>query len=169
MPDAGDSRSLHLAGAVITPPRETWKRSSLLNGLMIAIVDSGPLYAAIDADDDDHSRCLEVLERRDLDLIVPALVVAEVTYLVGRRLSAGIEATFLRGLASLEVEAPMIDDWPSIADLVERYGDFPLGGTDASVAVLAERMGTDLIVTLDRRHFAAIRSTKGGSYRLLPE
>ncbi|CAN5419599.1 hypothetical protein BH20CHL6_BH20CHL6_07100 [soil metagenome] len=40
---------------------------------MIAIVDSGPLYAAIDADDDDHSRCLEVLERPDLDLLVPAL------------------------------------------------------------------------------------------------
>lgn len=169
MQDAGSFRSRHLAGAVITPPRETSKRSWLLNGPMIAIVDSGPLYAAIDADDDDHSRCLELLERRDLDLIVPALVVAEVTYLVGRRLGAGIEAAFLRGLASLEVEAPAVDDWPSIADLVERYGDFPLGGTDASVAVLAERMGTDLIVTLDRRHFGAIRSTKGGSFRLLPE
>ncbi|CAN5419336.1 hypothetical protein BH20CHL6_BH20CHL6_07090 [soil metagenome] len=51
---------------------------------------------------------------------------AEVTYLVGLRLGAAIEAAFLRGLASLEVEAPAGDDWPSIADLVERYGDFPL-------------------------------------------
>jgi hypothetical protein len=34
----------------------------------------------------------------------------------------------------------------TIGSLVERYGDFPLGGNDASVAVLAERLGTDLIV-----------------------
>ncbi len=136
---------------------------------MIAIVDAGPLYAAVDADDDDHARCLGVLERADLDLVVPALVVAEVTYLVGRRLGAAVEALFLRGLAAVEVEAPSVDDWPAVADLVERYGDFPLGGTDASVAVLAERLGTDLIVTLDRRHFGAIRRSDGGSFRLLPE
>lgn len=136
---------------------------------MIAVVDSGPLYAVADADDDDHARCLTVLERADLDLVVPALVVAEVSYLVGRRLGAKAEAAFLRGLATLEVEGPLVDDWPAIADLVERYGDFPLGGTDASVVVLAQRLNTDLIVTLDRRHFGALRGPKRGTFRLLPE
>jgi predicted nucleic acid-binding protein len=136
---------------------------------VIAIVDSGPLYAAVDEDDLDHARCVAVLERADLDLIVPALVVAEVAYLVGRRLGAAVEAEFLRGLARLEVEAPAAEDWPAIADLVARYGDFPLGGTDASVAVLGQRLGTDLIVTLDRRHFGAIRSHDGRPFRLLPE
>lgn len=136
---------------------------------MIAIVDSGPLYAAVDADDDDHARCLEVLQRPNLDLVVPALVVAEVTYLVGRRLGAAVEAAFLRGLAAVEVDAPGVDDWPAIATLVERYGDFPLGGTDASVAVLAERLGTDLIVTIDRRHFTALRMSNGRPFRLLPD
>jgi predicted nucleic acid-binding protein len=136
---------------------------------LIAIVDSGPLYATVDSDDHDHVRCLEVLQRPDLDLVVPALVVAEVTYLVGRRLGAATEAAFLRGLAAVEVEAPSVDDWPKIASLVERYGDFPLGGTDASVIVLAERLGTDLIVTLDRRHFGAIRRDNRKPFRLLPE
>jgi predicted nucleic acid-binding protein len=135
---------------------------------MIAIVDSGPLYAVADADDDDHVRCAQVLERADLDLIVPALVVAEVTYLVGSRLGPAAEAVFLRGLASLEVEAPAPEEWGAIGDLIERYADFPLGATDASVAVLADRSGTDLIVTLDRRHFAALRSKGGTAYRLLP-
>ena len=135
---------------------------------MIAVVDSGPLYATVDADDDDHARCLEVLQRVDLDLIVPAMVVAEVTYLVGRRLGAKVEARFLRGLATLEIQAPSVEDWPAMAALVERYGDFPLGGTDASVAVLADRLGTDLVITLDHRHFAAIRSSSGAPYRLLP-
>jgi predicted nucleic acid-binding protein len=136
---------------------------------MLAVVDAGPLYAAVDADDEDHQRSLAVLERADLDLVVPALVVAEVTYLVGRRLGPLIEAGFLRGLASLEIEAPTTEDWPAIADLVERYGSFPLGGTDAFVAVLADRLGTDLIITLDRRHFGAIRSRDGQAFRLLPD
>jgi hypothetical protein len=30
-------------------------------------------------------------------------------------------------------------DWSRIADLVDQYVDFPLGGVDASVIVLAER------------------------------
>lgn len=47
---------------------------------MVAVVDSGPLYAAVDADDQDHARCLQIFQRRKLDLIVPVLVVAEVTY-----------------------------------------------------------------------------------------
>jgi hypothetical protein len=136
---------------------------------LIAVVDSGPLYAAVDADDDAHARCLEVLERPDLELVVPALVVAEVTYLVGRRLGPAYEAAFLRGLTALEIEAPDVDDWQVIANLVERYGDFPLGGTDASVAVLAGRLGTDLIVTLDHRHFGTLRLADGRPFRLLPE
>lgn len=135
---------------------------------MLAIVDTGPLYAVADEDDDDHRRCLDVLQRADLDLVVPALVVAEATYLVGRRLGPTAEAAFLRGLATLEIEGPTSDDWAAIAGLVERYADFPLGGTDASVAVLADRLGTDLIVSLDHRHFGVIRSALGQPYRLLP-
>jgi predicted nucleic acid-binding protein len=136
---------------------------------MLAIVDTGPLYAAVDADDGDHDRCRDVLERRDLELVVPALVVAEASHLVGRRLGPSIEAAFLRGLSELEVECPGTEDWALIADLVERYRDFPLGATDASVAVLAERLDTDLIVTLDRRHFGAIRTSTGGAFTLLPD
>jgi len=60
--------------------------SSKQSGAAIAIVDGGPLYAAVAADDDDHAQCVAVLERADLELVVPALVVAEATYLIGRRL-----------------------------------------------------------------------------------
>jgi hypothetical protein len=136
---------------------------------MLAIVDTGPLYAVVDADDDDHTRCRALLERRDLELVVPALVVAETAFLVGRRLGPVVEAAFVRGLQEIEVEGPAREDWALIADLVERYGDFPIGSTDASVAVLAERLETDVIVTLDRRHFAAIRRPSGATYRLLPD
>ena len=124
---------------------------------MLAIVDTGPLYAAVDADDQDHERCLRALETPALRLFIPAMVVAEATFLVGSRLGPKIEAAFLASLAALDVEAPATTDWPRIAELVEQYADFPLGGTDASVIALAERLGTEVIITLDRRHFGAIR------------
>lgn len=89
--------------------------------------------------------------------------------MIGRRLGPGAEAAFLRTLATYEVEGPSTDDLPGIADLVERYADLPLGTVDASVAVLADRLGTDLIVTLDQRHFRALRTPDGSYYRLLPE
>lgn len=135
---------------------------------MLAVVDTGPLYAAVDADDDDHAACVEALERPDLRLVIPALVVAEATYLVGSRLGPKIESRFLKGLASLDVDAPRPEDWKRIAELVVRYGDFPLGGTDASVIATAERLHTNVIVTLDHRHFGAVRLKTGRSPTLLP-
>jgi uncharacterized protein len=136
---------------------------------VLAVVDAGPLYAAADETDANHDVSLETLERADLELVIPALVVAETTYLIGRRLGAAAEARFLGALADHDVEGPTPADWPRIAELVEEYGDFPLGGTDASVVALAERLGTDTVITFDRRHFAAIRPVHRPALRLLPE
>jgi len=135
---------------------------------VLAVVDTGPLYAVADADDDDHERCTEALASPAYRLVIPALVVAETTYLVGTRLGARAEAAFLRSLVDLDVEAPAADEWPRIAELVERYRNFPLGGTDASVVSLAERLDTDLVITLDRRHFGAVRPRHRRTLRLLP-
>lgn len=135
----------------------------------LAVVDAGPLLASLDRRERQHVRCVDVLRRRDLQLVIPTLVVAEVAYLAGRHLGPRVEAGFIRGLAMMEVEAPEPADWPLVADMVARYADLGLGATDAATAVLAERLGTDLIVTLDRRHFNVIRTPGGQPYRLLPE
>lgn len=136
---------------------------------MLAVVDAAPLYAAADTTDKNHRRAAESLLRSDLQLIVPALVVAEVTYLIGMRLGAAVEARFLAGLAYMVVQAPAPDDWPRIAALVAQYADFPLGGTDASVIALAERANTDLIVTFDHRHFRAVTPRHCAAFRLPPD
>ena len=136
---------------------------------MIAIVDAGPLYAAVDANDANHDRALEVLALDDLDFIVPSMIVAEVAYLLGKRMGAYAEAGFLRGMIQYEVASPLKREWSLISGLVERYSDFPLGGADASIVVLAERLGTDLLITTDRRHFGALRMSDGRPFRLLPE
>ena len=137
--------------------------------ISIAIVDSGPLIAAANLADPAHRVCLEALRRPRLRLVIPALCVAEAAYLLGRRQGAAIEAAFLRGLEAFDVQTPFADDWPRIADFVERYADFPLGATDASVIVLAERLETDLVITLDHRHFGAIQPRHCDHLRLLPE
>jgi uncharacterized protein len=134
----------------------------------LAIVDAGPLYAAADSDDRDHAASLAVLARTDLRLVVAALVVAEATYFVGRRLGAAAEQAFLSGLRELDVEGPTAEDFARMADLVEQYKDFPLGGTDASVVALAERLGAPVVITLDRRHFANIKPSHREAFELLP-
>jgi hypothetical protein len=68
-------------------------------------------------------RSLQVLQRSDLQLVIPALAVAEVTYIVGRRLGSQTEAAFLRSLEEFDVEAPSAGDWPCIADLVGDYAE----------------------------------------------
>jgi uncharacterized protein len=135
---------------------------------MLAVVDTGPLYAVVDEDDADHARCRAVLEGAASRLIIPTLVIAEAAYLVGTRLGPDIESRFLRGLARMHVEAPTPDDWLRIADLVEQYGDFPLGAADASVVALAERLDIETLVTLDDRHFRAVRPRHRKAFRLLP-
>lgn len=136
---------------------------------MLAVVDAGPLYAAADASDQHHSRCLAVFERADLYFVLAAFAVAEASYLLGRRAGPSAEAAFLRGLAGYDVEAPAPEDWSRTAELVEQYADFPLGGADASVIALAERLDTPLVITLDRRHLGAVRPRHRAALELLPD
>jgi predicted nucleic acid-binding protein len=136
--------------------------------LTLAIVDAGPLVAAVDSDAPRHREVLDVLEDLELRLVVPALVVAEATYLVGTRLGPRVEARFLRAMEQTDVEGPAPEDFVRMAELVEEYADFRLGGTDASVIALAERLDASVIVTLDRRRFGAVRPRHRPAFELLP-
>ena len=53
------------------------------------LVDTGPLVAAADLDDADHRVCVELFASTPGPLIVPALIVAEVCYLLGNTPAAG--------------------------------------------------------------------------------
>jgi hypothetical protein len=140
-----------------------------MTSLATAVCDSGPLVAASDQGDPDHRRCLAVLQRADLRIVIPTLAVAEVCHFLAARPGARVEAAFLRGLSRYEVESPLPEEWARVAQLVEQYADFPLGGTDASIVSLAERLRTDLLITLDARHFRAIKPNHVEAFRLLPE
>ena len=135
---------------------------------MLAIADSGPLLASVDVADPDHAACVKALSGSDADIVIPALCVAEVTYFLGKRHGADVEARFLEGLANYPVIAPDPDDWVHIANLVRQYSDLPLGTVDASVAVLAMRLDTNRIITLDHRHFSVLQNPQGKRFELSP-
>jgi len=109
-----------------------------------------------------------MFEANAFDPVIPLLCVAEVSHLLTRDLGAAVEARFIESLVPMAVEAPDGPDWMRIAQLVRQYVDFPLGAVDASVVALAERLGALTIMTLDHRHFRAIRPAHVEAFTLLP-
>lgn len=97
-----------------------------------------------------------------------APVIAEAAFLIGRQLGPHAEARFFGSVADGEVliELLTIDDWHRTAYLVDADAGMPLGGTDASVVAMAERLGETSIATLDRRHFGVVRPNYGDAFEL---
>jgi uncharacterized protein len=136
----------------------------------VLLVDAGPLCAAAAIRDKHHRRSVDLLSGAARPLLVPALVVTEVSYLLGDRIGPHAELAFARAVAAGElVVEPVLDsEWERIAELVEQYLDLPLGIVDASVVALAERHGLDTIATLDHRHFATVKPRHIASFTLVP-
>ena len=134
------------------------------------IVDAGPLYAYVDADDAHHQTSLTLLQQHPGVLIVPTLVVTEVVYLLRTRLGTTAEVRFLGDLAagSFAVEPVATGDWLRIAELVGSYRDMPLGTVDASVVTACERLQISQVATFDRRHFTVVRPGHVDNFDLVP-
>ena len=134
------------------------------------VVDAGPLYAYVDADDAHHQRCAQFLAGYRGALIIPQLVVTEVAYLLANRLGTRAETLFLADLAagSFSTEAVHPTDWMRIVELVQKYGDLPLGTVDASVVTCAERLEVETVATLDIRHFGTVRPRHAERFTIVP-
>lgn len=137
---------------------------------MALICDTGPLYALMDRDDDDHDVCTQLLERPTERLVIPAPVVVEVEWLTSARLGAKAVDQFLGAVEAGEFDVEELGsrDYARIRTLCRTYADLGLGLVDASVVAVAERLGESRIVTLDRRHFGVVRPQHGGAFELLP-
>lgn len=137
---------------------------------MALILDTGPLLAAIDTADPDHRACAALLQDVTEDLVVPALVLAELDYWCGRRLGGGAWLTFLDDViaGAFRVECPTTADLERCRDLQDQYADLGLGVVDASVIALAERIGERRIATLDHRHFGVVRPAHAAAFELWP-
>ena len=138
------------------------------------LCDSGPLFAAADRTDADHHACVELftgLRLANRRLLLPQTVMAEVGYLLETRVGTFAEVAFLEAVAngSFELVSLTNEDVARVAELVSRYGDLPLGTTDASIIALAERLDVEEIATLDHRHFRVVRPRHIEVLTLLPD
>jgi hypothetical protein len=137
---------------------------------MSLVCDTGPLLAALDAADPDHGRCVRLLGESPDELVVPALVLAEVDYWCHRRLTPAAWLTFLQDVldGAYTLEPVTETDLGRCHQLQATYDDLGLGVVDASVIALVERLGEPRVATLDQRHFRAVRPRHVAALHLLP-
>jgi predicted nucleic acid-binding protein len=139
----------------------------------VLVCDTGPLVAAALSKDPDHRACVDLFTAThlaDRTIVLPALVVAEVCYLLARQAGARAEALFLQSMGDGDFVTEELTqvDYQRMAELVGQYADLPLGATDAAVITLAERLDVREVATLDRRHFSVVRPRHAPALTLLP-
>jgi len=137
------------------------------------VVDTGPLVALTDQDDEYHATCVKWLEQALQDhktLVIPVPVITEVCYLLKRAVGSAHEAAFLEGLAKtpsyFRLFYPGRENLARMAELVRKYADLPLGMVDAAVIAAAEHFRTTEIATVDGRMAATVRIE--GRYPITP-
>jgi predicted nucleic acid-binding protein len=134
------------------------------------VLDTGGLYAAIDANEDLHGRAVAALTAARPPRLLSPFVLAELDYLVGTRVGPEAEVLLLDEVirGAYEIAPFSADDMEQAKRIIERYDDLHIGLADASVVVLAFRhRSLDLLCT-DERHFRALRGPGGKPFRLLP-
>jgi predicted nucleic acid-binding protein len=135
------------------------------------ILDTGPLYAALDRRDADHQRCRRLIEQTDELLVVPAPVLVEVDYWVRKWLGAGVFVALLDDVTTgaYQIENLLPRDFRRVREICDRYADADIGFVDAAVLAVAERLNEPKLATLDRRHFGLLRPRHVSALLLLPE
>ncbi len=137
---------------------------------MTLILDTGPIVAALNAQDPDHERCAALLAYND-DLLIPTPILVEVDYwlikLGGTRVWADFVADIIRG--AYRLAHPTDADLARAGELESTYHDLDLGLVDASIVALCERLDQTTVATLDRRHFSVVRPRHCSHLTLLPD
>jgi hypothetical protein len=136
----------------------------------VLIVDTGVLVAAADRTDRHHIRCAEIVSDDPGPLVTTGMVMAEAAYLLERELGTTAEVSLYTSVidGDLSVEPLVSSDWSRIRELVHTYADLLLGGTDASLVAIAERLGVLRIATIDESHFRIVRPVHCDAFELLP-
>ena len=140
--------------------------------LPVAIADTSALIAFFNAADNHHK-----LVRTGIGevghIVLSPFVLTEFDFVVASRSGPVPERAalgYINGrVATGRWEVPPIG--PSLTAAHALLGDYPsIGLADAMNVVLAREYRTDIIATLDRRHFRMIRPlTRHATFRLLPE
>ena len=134
------------------------------------IVDTSGLLAALDGSEENHVRAARAIREAPGPRLLSPFVLAELDYLLGRRVGAIAAKTLLAEVVrgAYQLEEFGVDDVAAAIGVLDRYPGLDLGLADASIVVLAERHGVRQLLTLDERHFRAIKGPRGRPFELLP-
>ena len=137
------------------------------------VVDTNVLYALADRRDKHHAECTGWFSGCEDVLLVPPTVLAEACYLIDKFLGAKAEAAFLDSVGNgLDYPFQLAEltgsDLRRMAELVRRYADRRLGGTDASVIALCERLAIVTVATVNLRDFANVRPRHVSALTIVP-
>ena len=137
---------------------------------MALILDTGPVLAAADPNDQDHEDCRRLIEEAPEELVIPSPVLPELDYWfrkgMGQQAVLGLLDDIARG--AFRVEDLGRSDYTRVAELLETYDDLQVGFVDAAVLAIVERLGERKLATLDRRHFGVMRPRHVEALELLP-
>jgi hypothetical protein len=134
------------------------------------LVDAAPVVALADPREPHRDKILEILAGEPGAIVIPAPITAEIDYLLGQRFGHAARRAFLRDLAAgrFTVASLEREDYATIVELESRYQDLQLGLADCTLVVLADRYGTDRIVSFDERHFRTVAPLSGEAFTVLP-
>lgn len=135
------------------------------------VMDTGALYAVVDRAEPAHKEITTFLAANTEGLLTTPLVLAELDHLLTTRLGEAVRSRVMLRLASGEVSLSPFDAdaFALAAQVADEHADMRLGLTDASLMVAAARHSTTRILTVDHKHFRALRPLRGGkAYTLLP-
>ena len=134
------------------------------------VLDTGGLYAALDANEALHGRAVAALVAATPPRVLSPFVLAELDYLIGGRVGHQAQMALIDEVArgAYQLELFSSEDVGHAKRIMERYADLRIGLADASVVVLADRHRTLELLCTDERHFRVLRGTGGKAFRLLP-
>lgn len=137
---------------------------------MALILDTGPLYAALDRRDADHRACRQLIETAGEALVIPSPVLVEVDYWIRKWLHGGILAAFLDDITAgaYVIENLVPSDYRRVGELCARYEDADIGFVDAAILAIVERLHEPKLATLDRRHFGMLQPRHVSALTLVP-
>ena len=122
------------------------------------LVDTGPLVALVDADDQYHNQCkaaFRTLRQQPMATLWPVLTEV-MRFLVDLpKAQDAVWEMVARG--GLEILPLGLDDVPRIRELMQQYSNRPMDLADAALVRVAEREGIRQFFTVDRNDFAVYR------------
>ena len=123
----------------------------------VILIDTGPLVALTDRDDQYYNECLAALRtlRHPMGTVWP--VITEVMHFLDDLPNAqdAVWEMVARGTVQLLSLGPA--DVPRIRELMQKYSNRPMDLADAALIRVAEREGIRQFFTVDRKDFAVYR------------